>query len=467
MASSFPYADEYGVVDAMPDEGLPGDEILEQLRSIAAREDQRWEQGTCSGTMYCGDRDHYALVNEAFGYFSHVNTLQRDICPSMTRFEWEIIAMTLDILTGAGGADPDASHRGCGVITAGGTESILTAMLAYRNLARSRGIDEPEMILPDTGHPAFLKASHLFGLRLVLVPSDPNTTLVDVDAVRAAINSNTAVIVGSAGNYGYGTIDPIGDLSALAVEHGVGLHVDGCLGGWILPWGERLGYDIPTFDFRLPGVTSISADVHKFGYGPKGLSVLAWRDKSYRKHHYYVEPGWKGGLYVSAGLLGSRSGGITAGSWAAMRSLGAEGYLERASAIFETAFAMQDAVRSHPELTMMGDPTFCFAFRSNEFDVYHVNDRMVGSGWRFNGLQNPPALHFCVTGPQTQPGVVDRFATELNDAVAYARERGGEVPMSGSMYGGSGRPPGDADREPMSELMIAYLDSVTDGPTDN
>jgi glutamate/tyrosine decarboxylase-like PLP-dependent enzyme len=464
--SSFPYADEYGVISAMPEEGMPADEILDQLRATAALEDQRWEDGHCSGTMYCGDREHYAMVNEAFGYFSHVNTLQRDICPSMTRFEWEIVAMTLDILNGSAVAGHDPTHRACGVITAGGTESILTAMLGYRNLAQSQGIAAPEMILPDTGHPAFLKASHLFGLKLVLAPTDPDTTLVDVDFVRSAINTNTAVIVGSAGNYGYGTIDPISELSDLAVEHGVGLHVDGCLGGWILPWGERLGYDIPTFDFRLPGVTSISADVHKYGYGPKGLSVLAWRDKSYRKHHYYVEAGWKGGLYVSAGLLGSRSGGISAGSWAAMRSLGAQGYLERAKGIFESAFMMQDAVKSHPELTILGDPTFCFAFRSDEFDVYHVNDRMAGNGWRFNGLQNPPALHFCVTGPQTQPGVVERFATDLHDGVAYAREAGDATPMTGSMYGGSGRPPGNADGELMAELMAGYLDSVADGPTD-
>jgi glutamate/tyrosine decarboxylase-like PLP-dependent enzyme len=464
MPSQFPYADTYGVIDALPADGLPADEILEQLRSIAALEDQRWENGRCSGTMYCGDRDHYAVVNEAFGYFSHVNTLQRDICPSMTRFEWEIIAMTLDLLSGGAVTDHDPAHRACGVITAGGTESILTAMLGYRNLARSRGIAEPEMILPDTGHPAFLKSAHLFGLELVLVPTDPVTTLVDVDAVRDAITDRTAVIVGSAGNYAYGTIDPIAELSVLAVEHGVGLHVDGCLGGWILPWGERLGYDIPTFDFRLPGVTSISADVHKYGYGPKGLSVLAWRDASYRRHHYYVEPGWKGGLYASAGLLGSRSGGITAASWAAMRSLGANGYLERARAIFETAFAMQDVVRSHPELTIMGDPTFCFAFRSPEFDIYHVNDRMAANGWRFNGLQSPPAVHLCVTGPQTRPGVVEEFAADLFDAVAYARERRDEAPRSGSMYGGSGRPDPSADRAAMQGLMTAYLDSVTDGP---
>ena len=145
--------------------------------------------------MYCGDREHYALVNEAFGYFSHVNTLQRDICPSMSRFEWEIIAMTLDVLNGAAVTAHDASQKACGVITAGGTESILTAMLGYRNLAQSKGIAAPEMILPDTGHPAFLKAAHLFGLKLVLVPTDTVTTLVDVDAVSASINANTAVIV--------------------------------------------------------------------------------------------------------------------------------------------------------------------------------------------------------------------------------------------------------------------------------
>jgi glutamate/tyrosine decarboxylase-like PLP-dependent enzyme len=460
----FPYTEQWGSIDSIPTEPLDDADILQHLRDVAALEDQRWESGKCSGTTYSGDREHYAVVNEAASFFSHVNTLQRDLCPSMSHFEYEIIQASADLLHGQAVSELDPDQRVCGVIGAGGTESILNAVLGYRNRAHSNGITHPQMILPDTAHPAFLKGAHLFSLELVTVPTDPDTTLVDPALVREAITDRTALIVGSAGNYAYGTIDPIAQLSAIAVEHDIGLHVDGCLGGWILPWGQRLGYDIPIFDFRLPGVTSISADTHKYGYGPKGLSVLLWRDASYRRHGYYIEPEWNGGLYASAGLLGSRSGGAVGGTWAALRRLGEPGYRRKASAIFETAFAMQDAVRSHPELVMMGDPTFCFAFRSDDFDIYHVNDHMIERGWRFNGLQRPHALHMCVTGPQTRPGVVDAFASDLNDAVAYAREHRTEAPRSGSMYGGAGAHMSTEDRDRMMALIAGYMDMVTDGP---
>ncbi|HEY6799875.1 MAG TPA: pyridoxal-dependent decarboxylase, partial [Agromyces sp.] len=440
-------------------EGLDHAEIRRQLTEMAAEEDRTWEGGKVSGTMYCGDHDHYGFLNEMFGLYSHVNVLQRDICPSMTRMESEVIAMTLGLLHGEAVAAHDPSQQACGTMGAGGSESILHAVLAYRDWARAeKGIRHPQMILPDTAHTAFLKGAHVFDVELVLAPTDPVTTQVDVDFVRHAITDRTAFVVGSAGNYPYGTIDPIAELSELAVQHGIGLHVDGCLGGFILPWGERLGYDIPVWDFRLPGVTSISADTHKYGYGLKGTSVLAWRDKRYRKYHYYAEPAWKGGLYASAGLLGSRSGGLVAATWAAMASLGEAGYLERARKIFETAFAMQDAVRSHPELRMMGDPTFCFSFTSDVFDIYHVNDSMKTKGWRFNGQQLPNAIHMCVTGPQTQPGVVEAFATDLHEAVGYANERVGEAPKSGSMYGGAGT------EDQTIAGMYWYLDVTQDGP---
>src|SRR5437868_3100376 len=197
------------------------------------------------------------------------------------------------------------------------------------------------------------------------------------------IDENTIALVGSAGNYGYGTIDPIAELSELALRHGIGLHVDGCLGGFILPWGEALGYDIPIFDFRLPGVTSISADTHKYGYGFKGTSTLTYRNHNLRNYQYFTTTDWPGGKYFSPGLAGSRSGGLIAATWASMVSLGREGYLQHAKEIFETAFAMQDAVRSHEELRMMGSPTWCFSFTSDQFDIYHVNDSMRHKGWRF------------------------------------------------------------------------------------
>ncbi len=427
------YAGRFAVNRTLPERGRPREEVLAELAAIAGEEDAFWETGKCSGTMYCGDHEHYRFLTAAFGRFAHVNALQRDMCASMTKFEGEIIAMTLDILNAgaASGATP------AGTVTTGGTGSILHAMLAYREWAsRERGITAPNVIKPETAHPAFDKACHLLRIELRRAPVDPVTTQVDVEWVAGHIDAATIAIVGSACNYGYGTIDPIEQLSDLALARGVGLHVDGCLGGLILPFGERLGYDIPVFDFRLPGVTSISADTHKYGYAFKGSSVVAFRQRALRDAQYFYLTDWSGGKYCSPGIEGSRSGGLIAATWAAMVSLGWEGYLRHARQIFETSARMQAAVLSHPELRILGQPTFLFSFTSGEFDVYHVNDFMRRRGWRFNGQQYPNALHMAVTRPQTQPGVAEAFAADLADAVAYARQHAGEPAQSSAVYGG-------------------------------
>ena len=263
----------------------------------------------------------------------------------------------------------------------------------------------PNVIKPETAHPAFDKACHLFGVELRRAPIDPVTTQVDVDWVRDHVDDQTVALIGSACNYGYGTVDPISDLSDLALERGVGLHVDGCLGGFILPFGRELGYDIPAFDYSVPGVTSMSADTHKYGYAFKGSSVLSFRTKALRNAQYFYLTDWSGGKYTSPGMEGSRSGGLIAATWAAMVQLGHAGYLGYAREIFETSVAMQAAVTSHPELRLVGRPTFLFSFTSDEFDIYHVNDFMRTRGWRFNGQQYPNALHMAVTtAPDPAPG---------------------------------------------------------------
>ena len=431
--TAFPYDDRLDVHRRLPDTGTPRDELLGHLRAMAAEEDAFWETGKCSGTMYCGDHEHYDFLTETFGLFAHVNALQRDMCPSATRFEAEIIAMTLDLLH----AEAVTDGSPAGLVTTGGTGSIAHAMLAYREHARSeRDVTRPNVIKPETAHPAFDKACHLFGIELRRAPVDPVTTLVDVGWVADHVDDQTVALVGSACNYGYGTVDPIDRLSALAQERGIGLHVDGCLGGFILPFGQELGYDVPVFDFRLPGVTSISADTHKYGYALKGTSVLSFRDKALRNAQYFFLTDWSGGKYCSPGIEGSRSGGLLAATWAAMVQLGRDGYRRYADAIFRTSAEMQAAVRSHPELRILGNPTFLFSFTSDVFDVYHVNDFMRGRGWRFNGQQYPNALHMAVTRPQTQPGVAGAFAADLADAVAYASEHKDEQPHSGAIYGG-------------------------------
>jgi glutamate/tyrosine decarboxylase-like PLP-dependent enzyme len=433
--ADFPYQDRFAVNHSLPDEGRDREAVLAELREMAHEEDARWEGGRCSGTMYCGDHDHYRFMTEAFGLFAHVNILQRDMCPSATKMEAEVISMTLDLFH-AGAVE--GSTPG-GMITSGGSGSIAHAVLAYReHAAATRGIRLPNLVRPETAHPAFDKACHLFGVESRAVAVVPETTLADPAAMAGAIDDQTVAIVGSACNYGYGTIDPIAELSELALSRGVGLHVDGCLGGFLLPFGEELGYPIPTFDFRLPGVTSISADTHKYGYALKGTSTLSFRDKELRNSQYFYVPDWSGGKYCSPGIEGSRSGGLLAATWAAMVQIGHAGYRRYAEQIFATAEKMKEAVRSHPELRILGEPTFLFSFTSDDFDVYHVNDFMRLRDWRFNGQQYPNALHMAVTRPQTQDGVAEAFVSDLAEAVAYAREQhaAGVAPQSALIYGG-------------------------------
>jgi sphinganine-1-phosphate aldolase len=449
--SRFPYYDEFEVHRAMPEEGTARDVILSMMKEMASRENVVWEDGQCSGTMYCGDHDHYDFLNEAFSNFSYVNTLQRDMCPSATKFEAEIIAMSLDML-GAGALE---GKQPGGLVTSGGSASIAHAVLAYRE--GNPTIARANMIKPETAHPAFAKAGHLFGVDMKIAPVDPVTLQVDLEWVRSNIDADTVALIGSAPNYGYGTIDPIAELGALALERDIGLHVDGCLGGFLLPFGRELGYDIPAFDFSVPGVSTISADTHKYGYALKGTSVLAFADQSLRNAQYFYLTDWSGGKYCSPGMDGSRSGGLLAATWAAMVSLGRSGYRGYAQAIFETSAAMQDAIRSHPSLRIMGTPSFLFSFTSDEFDVYLVNDFLRTKGWRMNGQQYPNAIHMAVTRPQTQPGVVERWTKDLADGVDYAQAHRDEPAKSGAIYGGvAGGMSAEADefiRAIMADMM--------------
>ena len=453
MSSIYPYADRYPINSAMPKTGRDRSEILAELDDLARSEDSTWETGQCSGTMYCGDHEHYAFMAKAFEDFAHVNALQRDMCPSTTRFEGEIIAMTLDMLNASAIKDTEP----VGLVTSGGSGSILHAVLAYRDQGRANGIDRPNIVKPETGHPAFDKAGYLLDVEIRRAAINPDTTQADLESVAGLIDDNTVALIGSATNYGYGTIDPITELGELALERGVGLHVDGCLGGFILPWGEALGYDLPRWDFRVPGVTTISADTHKYGYGFKGTSVLSFADKALRNGQYFYLTDWTGGKYCSPGIEGSRSGGLLAATWAAMVSLGREGYMGYARGIFETSYAMQDIVRSHAALRVIGDPSFCFSFTSDELDIYHINDFLKTRGWRLNGQQYPDAIHMAVTRPQVQPGVVEKFATDLAEAVEYAAAGPSEPPASGAIYGGvAGGLTAEADsfiRSIMADMM--------------
>ena len=445
----YPYRDRFPTYHALPERGRDRAGIIDELATMAREEDAMGDRGRVSGSIYHGDHDHYAFLTEVFRLFAHANVLQRDMYPSATKLEAEIVAMTASMLHAGPGV--------AGVVTFGGTESLIDPLLVYRERGRvEKGITEPEVIVPVTGHVALDKGAHLLGVKLVKAPLSPGWG-VDVDWVRAHVTRNTVALVGSAPNYAHGVIDPIEDLAAVAREHDLGLHVDGCLGGFILPWGERLGRPIPRFDFRVDGVTSISADTHKYGYALKGTSVLLYRDAGLRRYQYFNYPDWPGGIYLSPGLSGSRSGGIVAATWAAMVSLGESGYLDIARRIFDTADRIRRAVDAIPELEVIGHPSFLVAFRARELDVYHVNDHLIERGWRLNALQLPPALHFCVTRPNTAAGVAEAFAADLRDAVEYAKHPARVTPKSGALYGLGGTPAGN---EILDTLFAAALDAM-------
>jgi sphinganine-1-phosphate aldolase len=453
----YPYRGRFRTYERLEPEGRDRESILEELATMAAEEDRIADLGRVSGSIYHGGHDHYAFLTEAFKLFAHSNVLQRDMYPSATKLEAEIVAMTASMLHGDEVPKHHPGEHACGVLTFGGTESLINPMLVYRERGRvEKGITEPEVIMPVTGHVALDKAAHLLGIKLLKAPLQDDWR-ADCGWVREHVTKNTVALVGSAPNYAHGVVDPIEELAGIAVEHDLGLHVDACLGGWILPWGERLGYKVPRFDFRIPGVTSISADTHKYGYALKGTSVLLYRNSGLRKYQYFNYPDWPGGVYLSPGLSGSRSGGVVAAAWAAMVSLGEKGYLEIADKIFETAATLRAGIDSIPELKVIGEPTFLVAFQSPGLNIYHVNDHLIEKGWRLNALQLPPALHFCVTRPNTASHVAEAFLDDLKEAVDYAKHPARTEPKSGALYGLGGTESGN---EILNTLFAAALDAM-------
>jgi len=458
-----PYRGEFPAFSHLPEDGRNREEIIQEMEKLAAREAPRWQSGHVSGAVYNGDQEHIDFLNRVYAINSQANPLHADVWPSTARFEAEIVAMTAHMLgagrAGASGpAGVPAGHPAggiCGTVTSGGTESILLAMKTYRDWAREvKGITRPEIVAPVTAHAAFDKAAQYFGIKLVSIPVDAGFR-ADTSVAQKAITRNTIALVGSAPTFPHGVIDPILELSELARQRGIGFHTDACLGGFILPWAERLGYDIPLFDFRLPGVTSISVDTHKYGYAAKGTSVILYRERALRHHQYYTTTDWPGGMYFSPTLAGSRPGALSATCWAAMLAMGEDGYIEATRKILETARQMREGIASSPGLYVLGDPLFVIAFGSQKTDIYRVMDCLARRGWSLNGLHRPPALHICVTLRHTQPGLAEQFLDDLRSSVEEASQRpqgsGGMAPI----YGMAATLP---LRGVIDEMLKRYLD---------
>ncbi|MBI2913834.1 MAG: aminotransferase class V-fold PLP-dependent enzyme [Chloroflexi bacterium] len=451
------YRQRFQTYTRIPELGRDRDEVLAEMRDMSALEAARWRAGYASGSVYNGDEEHIEFLNQVYAINSQSNPLHTDLWPSAIKFESEIVAMTARMLgADRSGAEPGTPEEICGSVSSGGTESILLAMKAYRDQAREkRGITQPDMIVPSTGHAAFDKAAQYFGIRIIHVPVGADYR-ADVAATERAITDNTIVIVGSAPPFPHGLIDPIEELSELARARGIGFHTDACLGGFLLPWAEKLGYDVPPFDFRLPGVTSISADTHKYGYAAKGTSVVLYRGHELRHCQYFTATDWSGGLYCSPSFAGSRPGGLAAACWAAMVSIGERGYLEASKRILDTAAAIKKGIGHIPDLYVIGDPLFVIAFGSEAVDIYRVMDAMTARGWNLNGLQRPAAIHLCVTLRHTQPGVAERLLTDLRASIADVKANpsveGGLAPV----YGMANTLP---DRGIIADLLRRHMDS--------
>jgi glutamate/tyrosine decarboxylase-like PLP-dependent enzyme len=328
-------------------------------------------------------------------------------------------------------------------------------MKTYRDFARARrGIAEPEIVAPVTAHAAFDKAARFFDMTLVRVPVDEGYK-ADLAAMSEAITERTAVVVGSAPTFPHGVIDPIPEIAALAAGRGAGCHVDACLGGFIVPWAERLGYPVPPFDFRLPGVTSMTADTHKYGYAAKGSSVVLYRGKDLRQFQYYTSTDWPGGLYLSPTFAGSRPGALSATCWAAMVSIGERGYLDAARRILETGAKVRDGIAQIPGVRVLGDPLWVIAFATEDgLDVFQVLENMGKRGWSLNGLQRPPAVHIAVTLRHTLPGVADRFLADLRASVEEVRANPGVSTGMAPVYGMAASLP----QELVHAMLGIYLD---------
>ena len=397
----------------LPARGRPAAEVLADLKTFSSA-DPDYRHGRLWSLAYYQDEDYAAFLGEAYSAFAGANGLNPTVFKSLKRFENEIIEATAALLHGT----PEV----CGVVTSGGTESCLLAVKTYRDRARQvRGVSRPEMILPVTAHVAWFKASEYFDVKVRLLPLDKHLR-ADVTQLERLINRNTVMILGSAPEYPHGTIDPIEAFAELALKHGVPLHVDACVGGFILPFMAMNGRKLPLWDYRVPGVTSISADLHKYGYAAKGASTITYRNLDILKHQMFVYQDWPGGVFASPALLGTRPGGAYAAAWAAMQHMGKSGYRDLARRTIKAFDRMRKGIGQIPGLYVMGEPSgplLGYGSIDPDINIYAVGDQMDAKGWQINRLQNPDGLHAMITAQHLE--VMDAYLCDLRESVATVK----------------------------------------------
>jgi len=441
--------------DVLPEKGKSTEEVLAILTKDGERERKKWDTGHHSGSIYHGAvKDMQELFGKVFGMYAIANTLHPDVFFSTRQLESEVIRMVVNMYNG----DADA----CGTITSGGTESILSAMKTYRDHAlKERGITEPNIIIPVSAHAAFDKAGEYFKIAVKKIPLDPTTGEVDLKLMKRATNSRTICLVGSSPNFPHGTIDPISDIAAFAKSRNIGCHTDACLGGFLLPFMREAGFSHPPVDFSVPGVTSISCDIHKYGCSPKGISVVMYRSKSLRNYQYCFVPNWQGGIYATPGLAGSKSGALAVCGWSALVCMGRDGYVELTKRIMTAARKIAKAIQEMDDVEIVGRPDVSVvAFTSKTLSIYYIADALKERTWQMNVLQNPPAVHICLTGPLADN--TDNFIADLKVCIQEVKnDREGKYSGEGgtaAIYGTALSAP----QSVVSEILGCFLDVVTE-----
>ncbi len=399
---------------SIPAAGRTHDEVLADVEA-ARHDDADWQGGRTFSLVYYAGPEHTAFLKKAHNALFSENGLNPLAFQSLRRFEAEVVRMTATMLNG----DADVA----GTMTSGGSESIMMAVKTYRTWARAtgRGGGVPNIVASVTVHPAFDKACNYFDVELRKAPTVASGE-VDVEALKALADENTIAAVVSAPNYPNGVIDDVTAVGAWAASREIGCHVDGCLGGFILPWVEALGHDIRPFDFRVEGVTSMSADVHKYGFAAKGASVILYKDADLRRHQFFAATGWPGGIYVSPTAAGTRPGGSIAAAWAAMQAMGRDGYLEIARKSMAAAERFRADINAVEGLAIVGEPkatVHSWESTSDDLDVYAVADALEAKGWHLNRQIRPSSVH-AIVGPR-HLDLVDDFRDDLTAAADEVR----------------------------------------------
>ncbi|KAI8324773.1 PLP-dependent transferase, partial [Martensiomyces pterosporus] len=436
---------------AIPDKGMPDKDILAILERRQNEAGVDWQHGRVSGAVYHGGEDLVRLTNEAYAMFNLTNPLHPGVFPGLRRIEAEVVRMVLDLYNG--------TDECCGTTTSGGTESIIMAVRAHVVWGREvRGIRHPNIVVPVTAHAAFDKAAEYFDIGITHVPVDAKTQRVDVNALKRSIDSDTVLIVGSSSTYPHGVADDLEALSDIAVRYKVGFHVDSCLGSFIMPFLKDAGFPEVVCDFRLPGVTSISCDTHKYGFAPKGTSVVMYRNKHMRRYQYFSISTWPGGIYASPTIAGSRCGAVIAGCWAALAKMGRDGYLQECKDIVGCRIKIQKGIEDIPELYVVGEPaSSVVAFAAHEpVGIFGVMDELKTRGWDLSPLQYPSALHLACTR-LTVP-VADEFLHDLRESVARVKANpGGYSKGSQAIYGFASTVP---DTTIVNEVANGFIDAL-------